>query len=262
MQQVFDPAALGVTIPEWPAPQNVIAFQSNRKGGCSGAPFATMNVGDHVGDVPEHVAENRDRLFPLEGPVKPVWLQQVHGTEVLEIDRWLIGSGNTATLGLLPKADAAVSRTPRNACLIMTADCLPVFFCNRQGTVVAAAHAGWRGLCDGILENTVKVMKCDPSDLLVWLGPAIGPLAFEVGAEVRAAFVRRDQCSELAFEPTQTVGKWLGNLQLIARKRLTALGVDAVYGGVDCTFSQPDRYFSYRRDGQTGRMVSAIWLNV
>jgi YfiH family protein len=240
--------------PQWPAPAHVRAFQSTRVGGVSISPFDSLNLGGHVGDSPEAVRVNRDRLFPAEDGIKPVWLQQVHGVEVLDID------APHAT----PVADAAVSRVAGNACLVMTADCLPVLFCNRQGTVVAAAHAGWRGLCDGILEKTVGAMNCAPSDVLAWFGPAIGPSAFEVGEEVREAFLQQDSQhgsqAEAAFAPAKARGKWLGNLFWLARQRLASVGVNAVYGGEACTFSQPDQFFSYRRDGQTGRMVSAIWL--
>lgn len=247
-------------LPEWPAPANIRAFQSTRAGGVSAFPFDSLNLGDHVGDSQEAVQANRERLFPVQSGIKPVWLQQVHGVDVLDIDAWL-GQRNNAPPAT-PVADAAVSHTAGNACLVMTADCLPVLFCNRQGTIVAAAHAGWRGLCDGVLEKTVVAMNCAPSDVLAWLGPAIGPSAFEVGEEVCQAFIRHDSQAESAFVPAQAPGKWLGNLFLLARQRLADVGVNAVYGGDECTFNQASRFFSYRRDGQTGRMVSAIWLAV
>ena len=244
-------------VPDWPAPKSVSVIQTTRLGGVSSVPFDSLNLGDHVGDDLTHVQTNRQRVFSIDSLLRPVWLKQVHGIEVLDVDEYLI-AGNLDT----PSADAAISTTPGHVCLVMTADCLPVLFCNRQATVVAAAHAGWRGLCDGVLEATVRKMQCDPSDILAWLGPAIGPTAFEVGEEVREAFVQHDPSVSLAFAQAVEPGKWLGNLFLLARQRLLALGITAIYGGNDCTFSQPERFFSYRREGQTGRMASAIWLDV
>ena len=179
-------------------------------------------------------------------------MQQVHGVAVQNLDEWMPGT--------IPVADAAVSRTPGRACTIMTADCLPVLLCDRAGIVVGAAHAGWRGLCDGVLEATVRAMACPPAEVLAWLGPAIGPSAFEVGEEVRAAFVAHDPQASRAFVPAGAEGKWLGNLYELARQRLLAIGVQAIYGGTDCTVSDSARFFSYRRDGQTGRMASLVWL--
>lgn len=254
-------SAMSFHTPEWPAPVNVRAMQTNRLGGVSSGVFSGLNLGDHVGDDIEHVLMNRQTVMSIADGLSAVWLQQVHGVDVLDVDSY-IGSGNTVT----PQADAALSRKPRNACVVMTADCLPVLLCDRAGTVVAAAHAGWRGLCDGVLEATVKQMRCDPADILAWLGPAIGPQAFEVGEDVRQAFLQKNKEATAAFQASNQASnaprKWLANLYLLARQRLAACGVTAVYGGEQCTFSQADRYFSYRRDGQTGRMASLIWLDV
>jgi YfiH family protein len=233
---------------DWPAPKWVRAFQTLRTGGCSKGVWADFNLGDHVGDDPVFVAANRRALRQLL-PAEPVWLKQVHGTA-------------TVDAGFLPKileADAAFSREPNGVCAVMTADCLPVLFCDRAGTVVAAAHAGWRGLLAGVLEETILKMAVSPNNLLVWLGPAIGPNCFEVGDEVRSAFVEISPEAAQAFRP-HGVGKWLADIYLLARQRLLACGVEAVSGGDLCTVSDPARFFSYRRDGVTGRMASLIWI--
>lgn len=243
--------------PDWPAPARVRAIQTTRLGGVSPGVFASLNLGDHVGDDPRCVAENRDGVLSVAPGLKALWLQQVHGVAVLDVGAYF-DQGREDPV----QADAVLSRQVRQACVVMTADCLPVLFCDRAGTVVAAAHAGWRGLCDGVLENTLRHMQCAPSDVLAWLGPAIGPHAFEVGDEVRAAFVAHDPLAAQAFLPSVTPGKWLADLFELARQRLTAAGVQSIYGGGQCTYSQPERYFSYRRDGQTGRMASLIWLDV
>lgn len=235
-------------VPEWEVPANVRALQTTRNGGVSGAPWASLNLGDHVGDDPAAVAANRARLASRL-PAEPLWLTQVHGTVAVDAEK-------------VPKtaiADAAFARQAGHVCAVMTADCLPVLFCDRQGTVVAAAHAGWRGLLAGVLENTVAAMRVLPGDLLTWLGPAIGPGNFEVGDEVRRAFVAVDPAASLAFMPGES-GKWLCDIYLLARQRLSALGVLSVSGGGACTVSEAERYFSYRRDGVTGRMASLIWL--
>ena len=234
---------------EWPAPKWVRAFQTLRTGGCSTGPWADFNLGDHVGDDPVSVQANRHALRQLL-PAEPVWLKQVHGTATVD----------TGFLPNLPEADAAFARQPGSVCVVMTADCLPVLFCDRAGTVVAAAHAGWRGLLAGVLEETILRMAVAPSDVLVWLGPAIGPECFEVGDEVRAAFVEASPAAGLAFRP-HNAGKWLADIYLLARQRLVAAGVEAISGGDLCTVSDPARFFSYRRDGVTGRMASLIWID-
>jgi len=241
--------SLEIQRPEWPAPASVGALMSTRAGGVSQGGYASLNLGNHVGDSPEAVAENRRRLGALiEG--NPRWLSQVHGVEV--VDAASVADGH--------EADAAVSRQPGTACTIMTADCLPVLFCNRGGTVVAAAHAGWRGLCHGVIEATVQAMDESPADLLVWLGAAIGPQAFEVGGEVREAFLAVDSAADSAFVPGPARGKWMADIYALARLRLARCGISQVFGGQECTYRDTQRYFSYRRDGATGRMAAAIWL--
>lgn len=235
--------------PDWPAPENVKALVTTRSGGVSLSPFDSMNLGEHVGDQSAAVARNRE-ILQGETAVEPLWLTQVHGTQVVQLGEVSAGV----------QADAAVSRLPKKACVVMTADCLPVLFCDRSGTVVAAAHAGWRGLCAGVLESTVAAMKTAPEEILAWLGPAIGPAAFEVGDEVRTAFISHSAAASAAFQK-QREGKWLCDLYLLARQRLEGLGLAAVSGGGLCTFSDARRFYSYRRDGVTGRMASMVWLN-
>jgi YfiH family protein len=242
--------ALQLITPDWPAPVGVKACSSTRLGGCSSAAYSSLNLGDHVGDAPEQVMQNRQLLQQhAVMPAAPVWLQQVHGIEVLRLPV----KANTAL-----QADAAVSSTVGQVCTVMTADCLPVLFCDRSGHQVAAAHAGWRGLLGGVLEATIAHFT-QPAEVMAWLGPAIGPGAFEVGSEVRQQFITQQAAAEAAFKPC-VEGKWLANLYLLARQRLQAVGVTAIYGGDYCTLSQPELFFSYRRDGQTGRMASCIWL--
>jgi YfiH family protein len=234
--------------PEWPAPANVRALQTLRSGGFSPPPWNTFNLGDHVGDAVEHVAANRAALRRLL-PREPFWLQQVHG--IIVVDATAI-SRNPVT------ADAAFTRATGHVCAVVTADCLPILLCDRTGSVVAAVHAGWRGLLAGIIEQAVSQMAVPASTLLAWLGPAIGPAAFEVGDEVRRAFLR-ESAVESAFVELGR-GKWLADIYQLARQRLNALGVVDISGGDACTVSEPERYFSYRRDGLTGRMSSLIWL--
>lgn len=239
--------------PNWPAPANVKALQTTRKGGVSLAPYHSLNVGDHVNDNPLNVARNRQLLSDYV-PSEPVWLNQVHGTRVID----------AALSNCVESADAAFTQKKEVVCVTMTADCLPVLLCDTQGTVVAAIHAGWRSLCDGVIEATVASMLAQhpalqANQLMAWLGPAIGPHAFEVGSEVRAQFVTRDPQASDAF--TASGDKWLGNLAMIAQQRLNLLGVDAVYGIHECTYQDSEKYFSFRRDGDTGRMATLIWLS-
>lgn len=245
-------SSLDLIVPEWPAPANVMAFQTTRTGGVSQVPYNSFNLGAHVGDDPVHVARNRQMLSAVL-PSEPVWLRQVHGVEVV----------NAANTSCEPVADAAYTYIPHTVCTVMTADCLPVLLCDRKGSVVAAAHAGWRGLCEGVIEATVRAMAIAPDQLMAWLGPAIGPECFEVGAEVRAAFIAVQPNAALAFTP-HTTDKWLADLYLLARQRLEAAGIKAIYGGninTDfCTYRDKSRFFSYRRDGTTGRMASLIWI--
>jgi YfiH family protein len=234
--------------PDWPAPANVRSLQTTRRGGVSRAPYDSFNLGDHVGDNPLAVAQNRQRLNRL-APSEPVWLEQVHGTQVINAD----------LASCKPCGDASVARHPGSVCVVMTADCLPVLLCDASGSVVGAAHAGWRGLCDGVIESTVAAMAVAPETLLAWLGPAISQPAFEVGAEVRAAFIAKDSQAASAFVPGAN-GKWQADLYRLARQRLQVLGISRIYGGEFCTYREPQLFFSYRRDGVTGRMGSFIWL--
>lgn len=250
--------AVDFLLPDWPAPASVRALSTSRGlaqrppfGGSAGV-YAGLNLGTHVGDMPEVVAANRQLLQQYCGLTQnPAWLNQVHGTKVLDLDSWQ---------GELTDADASVTSTAGLAAVVMTADCLPVLYCDKAGNKVAAAHAGWRGLCDGVLEATLKHFP-EPSTVLVWLGPAIGPLNFEVGSEVRAAFLAHSPEAAAAFVPSSHANKYLADIYLLARQRLQTAGVTAIYGGDYCTVADPQRFFSYRRDGQTGRQASLIWLS-
>lgn len=234
--------------PDWPAPNHVRALQTTRLGGVSVAPYHSLNLGDHVQDEPQAVALNRQRLAPLL-PSEPVWLQQVHGVVVANAD----------SANCLPQADASIAHHRGTVCVVMTADCLPVLLCDDAGTVVAAAHAGWKGLAAGVLEATVSAMGVNPRKLMAWFGPAISQRAFEVGAEVRDAFLAHHPQATEAFLPGAN-GKWLADIYLLAHQRLHALGIARVYGGECCTYSDAARFFSYRREGATGRMGTFIWL--
>lgn len=238
-------------VPDWDVPPNVRSLTTTRVGGVSRGQFASLNLGDHVGDDPIAVAANRRRLTDAL-QASPLWLQQVHGTRVIDAGKEVPG-------GAPPQADAALARETGVVCTVMTADCLPVLFCDSRGSVVAAAHAGWRGLLDGVLEATVSAMGVAGERIFAWLGPAIGPKAFEVGQEVRDAFVAIDSDAASAFQSLGK-GKWLADIFQLARQRLARQGVLRVSGGQWCTFGAPERFFSYRRDGQTGRMATMIWL--
>ncbi|GHU12160.1 laccase domain protein [Betaproteobacteria bacterium] len=237
-------------VPDWPAPAAVRAVVTTRHGGVSAAPWASFNLATHVGDEPTAVAANRARLR-LHLPAEPCWLEQVHGCGVVD--------AGVGTAGV-PVADAAVTRTVGRVCAVLTADCLPVLFCDEAGSVVAVAHAGWRGLAAGVLEATVAKMALAPACIMAWLGPAIGPTAFEVGGEVRAIFLAHDAEAEAAFVASRRAGKWLADLFVLARQRLAAMGGGQVYGGGVCTASDTGNFFSYRREGQTGRFASLVWL--
>jgi len=249
--------------PDWPAPETVQALTTTRQGGTSNRPWNSLNLADHVGDDPLTVQENRRYLRRvLSLPSEPVWLRQVHGEEVVETACHIKGPGRENSSSPLiepPQADASVSREPGRVSAVLTADCLPALFCDRSGSCVAAAHAGWRGLAAGVLERTVQVMGVAPEELLVWLGPAIGPQVFEVGDEVHAAFTEQHAQAGDAFAP-RPQGRWLADLYHLARIRLLSVGVSAVYGGDRCTFTEADHFYSYRRDGVTGRMATLIWL--
>lgn len=239
--------SIGWIAADWPAPANILAGTTTRGGGVSEGAYATLNVGMHVNDRDAAVRENRRRLKKeLSLPSEPLWLDQVHGTRVASsID------------DAKQPADAAVGTASVDTLAIMTADCLPVLFCSKDGRRIGAAHGGWRGLAQGILEQTVAAMKVPPADLLAWLGPAIAQPAFEVGGEVRDAFLRQGEGFGACFEANQR-GRWQADLYGIARTQLAALGVDAVFGGGFCTFDDSERFFSYRRDTNCGRMASVI----
>lgn len=236
--------------PDWPAPAQVKAILTTRRGGDSRPPYDSLNLARHVGDEPSVVAQNRSLLRQACNlPGEPFWLQQVHGCDVADVTRDLPGC----------EADAVYSRTPGQVCAVMTADCLPLLMTDRAGAEVCAVHAGWRGLAGGVIESAVSRFRAETQALLVWLGPAIGPQAFEVGDDVYRSFV--SQCAEdaQAFSRNDR-GRWLADIYQLARLRLARLGVGYVGGGDYCTFSQPSLFFSYRRDGVTGRMASLIWL--
>jgi YfiH family protein len=260
---------LDLLIPDWPAPAWIGACMSTRAGGVSVAPWDSLNLGDHVGDDSTHVSENR-RRFEACLPALPQYLRQVHGIAVADLDR-------APTQPQPTQADAAVAGRPDTACLVGVADCLPVLFTDRRGSVVAAAHAGWRGLSAGVLEATLSALcqkaQCSSRDVLAWLGPCIGPEAFEVGAEVRAAFDRPGEQQLCRPSPAAAEGsaRWLADLAGLARLRLQQVGVAAghLYGNDSsagwCTVSQADRFFSHRRATRqglsvTGRMAAAIWI--
>jgi polyphenol oxidase len=247
---------------DWPAPRGVRALCTFRSGGASAAPYASLNLGDHVGDAPAAVAENRRRLAAAAAlPAEPAWLRQVHGTRVADLDA---ADRGTKAAGEAPvTADAAFTRRFDQVCAILTADCLPVLLAADSGDLVAAAHAGWRGLAAGVIERTVAAMTragaVPPKRLLAWLGPAIGPEHFEVGAEVRDALLAGDPGAGRAFAANDR-GRFMADLEQLARRRLAAAGVDRIYGGGECTYAGATRYFSYRRDAVTGRQAALIWL--
>ncbi len=255
MSQIVNQPDLAFTFitPDWPAPANVHAMQTTRIGGVSQAPYNSLNLGGHVNDDPIAVAHNRQLLSPYL-PSEPVWINQVHGTKAID----------AATAGYVVEADAAYARKANTVCVTLTADCLPVLLCDEAGSIVAAVHAGWKGLLDGVIESTIKRMQLAmpnlaSENLMAWLGPAIGPQAFEVGTEVREAFIAVDANAALAFK---SIGndKWLGNIYQLARQRLNTIGASKVYGGDLCTYFDEARFFSYRRDNVTGRMASIIWF--
>ena len=234
-------------VPDWPAPKCVRSLITTRNGGVSGGACASFNVGLRAGDDPQAVAANRALLRELL-PQEPRWLRQVHGARVVTAD----------SVTAPPEADASVARSPGTVCAIMIADCLPVLLTDRSGSVVAAAHAGWRGLAAGVVEATVQAMDVAPSEVLAYLGPCIGPAAFEVGADVYEAFISRDPLAQCAFKPLRP-GKWLADLRELTRQALARAGASLVHGAACCTYADPQRFFSYRRDRATGRMAALIW---
>lgn len=248
--------------PDWAAPANVRAAMTTRRGGVSRAPWHSLNLGVHVGDDPASVQENRRIVREAAGlQSEPVWLEQVHSTSVAVLDET---HAQAAAAGRRPRADAAVTFREGVVCSIQVADCMPVLFAARDGSVVGAAHAGWRGLAGGVLEATTEAMRTPPAEIAAWLGPAIGPANFEVGDDVVDAFTRA--AAPAAIAATQAAftrkssGKWLADLYALARLRLATLGVTQVRGGGRCTVAEKDEFFSFRRDGQTGRMAALIWM--
>lgn len=232
--------------PDWPAPPGIRAVSTLRLGGTSSGPYASLNLGHHVGDDADRVRANRRRLQrELCLPAEPVWLQQVHGTRIVDAANPLDGI-----------ADGSIASQHGLVCAVMTADCLPILLCSNDGELVAAVHGGWRGLAAGVLTAAVEALGT--TELAAWLGPAIGPGAFQVGDDVRLAFAHRHAGLNEAFRPAGD-GRWLADIYAIARSQLTNLGVRACYGGGLCTYSDSKRFFSYRRDGTTGRMATLIW---
>ena len=236
-------------VPDWPAPPHVHALVTTRAGGVSTGPYSSFNLGNHVGDDPTAVAENR-RLLRAQLPTDPVWLKQVHGTRCID-------AANAMTDN---EADASFAHAPGIVCVVLTADCLPVLLCDAAGTVVAAAHAGWRGLAAGVIEATVASMGVPGEQLMAWLGPAIGPQHFEVGSEVREIFIAHDAHAVTAFT-RRANGQWLCDVYQLARQRLNTLGIRRIASADFCTVRDAQHFFSYRRDGVTGRMASLIWLD-
>lgn len=234
--------------PDWPAPDNVHAATTLRTGGASRAKFASLNPALHVNDDPDSVNLNRKALSTmLDLPSAPIWLEQVHGTRVIKAEQ-----NNT----VLQQADASYTDQSKTVCTILTADCLPILLCNSDGSKVAAIHAGWRGLLAGIISHTVKALNT--SQLMAWLGPAIGPECFEIGSEVQTAFIEKSIKNAVAFKPTNP-DKFLADIYQLARIELASLGIKQVYGGDFCTVTDKQRFYSYRRDGETGRMATLIW---
>lgn len=236
--------------PDWHAPANVRVLSTLRAGGLSTHPYASLNLAVHVGDRPEAVSANRLLLREAARlPAEPLWLEQVHGTDVIR------HPGDTVPA----RADASVAFEPGRVCAVMTADCLPVVLTDREGTRVGVAHAGWRGLLDGVVAATIAALGAPPADLRAWLGPAIGADAFEVGSDVRTAYVERDPAAAQCFRPNQR-NRFQADLYGLARLALAAAGVGAVNGGGWCTHRESERFFSFRRDGVTGRMATLVWL--
>lgn len=239
---------IGFMPADWPAPQAIRAGTTLRMGGISQPPFDSFNLGNHTGDAAPAVSANRARLVQdLALPDEPAWLTQVHGTTVVDAGR-----------SSQERADASVSASSKGVCAVLTADCLPVLFCDVAGSCWGAAHAGWRGLAGGVLEATIGRLEAQPTELMAWLGPAIGPAAFEIGQDVYDVFCNAHPEDAAAFAPGRQTGKYLADLYRLARARLARAGV-TVYGGGLCTYSSQERFYSFRRDGETGRMASLIW---
>lgn len=236
--------------PDWPAPANIKAFTTLRDGGYSKPPYNSLNLALHVEDEPNTVLANRRLLVEqLKLPSMPIWLNQIHSTITVD-------AGN---IHHIPDADASFTTKPGIVCAVLTADCLPLLVCNKQGTLVSAIHAGWRGLAKGVIEAAISPLTAKPDDLLVWLGPAMGPQKFEVGADVIDLFIAHDAAAKAAF--TQyTATTWLADIYQLAKQRLHKLGIRHIFGGTHCTYTEQDLFFSFRRDAKTGRMANMIWM--
>lgn len=238
--------------PEWPAPPNIKAYCTLRTGGVSKPPFDSFNLATHVGDNENDVQKNRALLqSTLHLPTEPLWISQVHGIHAVQADT----SAQNVT------ADASFTCKPNTICAVMTADCLPLLICDKEASYVAAIHAGWRGLAAGIIEHTIAKLPMPRESLLIWLGPAIGPTAFEVGAEIVELFAQHDKKARAAFQPTKD--KWLGDIYTLAKQRLADCNINPknIYGGEFCTYTDKDRFYSFRRDNITGRMANLIWIS-
>jgi YfiH family protein len=241
-------------VPQWPVAERVRALSTTRAGGASARPYAGFNIGTAVGDDPAAVSANRARLLSSL-PAEPCWLRQVHGTRVIEAAPVIQGE-----VPNIPDADAAVTHSPGVVLVIQAADCMPVLLAARDGRAIAAAHAGWRGLCGGVIENAVAAMDVPAAQVVAWLGPAISGSAYEVGEDVRQSFTAADPLAATGFTPNGRPGKYWLDLYALARQRLERLGVHSVHGGSYCTLREQERFFSYRRDGVTGRMATLLWL--
>ena len=237
-------------VPDWDAPARVRAFVTTRHGGVSEGEYASLNLGTNSGDNSRHVAENR-RIVRQHLPAMPRWMKQVHGSDVVKVDE--LGAND------VPIADAAVVCESGRVAAVLTADCMPLFLCDASGGKAAVAHAGWRGMAAGVIENAVGALGAAPADVIAWMGPTIGPTAFEVGPEVREAFLAGDSQADEAFA-THAPGKYLADLYALARRRLARAGVTRVYGGGFCTYRETERFFSYRREKASGRMGAFIWM--
>lgn len=241
---------IDVIKPDWSAPQNITAFCTTREGGVSKDGFFSLNLASHVNDDPDHVHSNRQRLIEnFNLPSAPQWLNQSHSIRAINLDTQTEREG-----------DAAYTAQPGKVAVVLTADCLPVLLCNQQGSEVAAAHAGWRGLVNGVLEQTIESLRSAPEELFAWMGPAIGPQVFEVGAEVRAAFMEHSAQADSCFTENRP-GHYLADLYALARLRLKKAGINHISGEEYCTYSQQAQFFSYRRDKNCGRQASLIYIN-
>lgn len=237
-------------IPNWPTPNHIKAFTTTRLDGVSSSPYQSFNLAHHVGDALDNVMQNRERLKnKLKLPSEPIWLNQTHSNHVINLDH-----ENTDKA-----ADGSYTTQKNKICAILTGDCLPILLCDKTGSEIAAVHGGWRGLLAGVIESALKNFKNSPQNIYAWFGPAIGPQAFEVGNDVRDPFVAIDKNAAQAFKPLQQ-SKWLADIYLLAKQRLEKCGVTEIYGGDYCTYSDADKFFSHRRDKETGRMANLIWI--